>query len=61
MNEIIMSGRIEGILDELFISISDENYALISKIVANYLLNEYGDYKNDDVDRVMFKLFKVEE
>ena len=29
--------------------------------VANYLLNEYGDYKNDDVDGVMFKLFKVEE
>lgn len=23
--------------------------------------NEYGDYKNDDVDGVMFKLFKVEE
>ena len=47
MNYQLIADKIEGILDELFISISDENYALI--------------YKNDDVDRVMFKLFKVEE
>jgi len=61
MNYQLIADKIEGLLDELFISISDENYALISKIVANYLLNEYGDYKNDDIDGVMFKLFKVEE
>ncbi len=38
MNYQLIADKIEGILDELFISISDENYALISKIVANYLL-----------------------
>ena len=34
---------------------------LLDNFSLNYLLNEYGDYKNDDVDGVMFKLFKVEE
>jgi len=57
MNYQLISDKIEGILDELSISITDDNYELIRGIVENYLLNEYIEYNSDDVDGVMFELF----
>ena len=57
MNYQLIANKIEGILDELSISITDDNYELIRGIVENYLLNEYIEYNSDDVDGVMFELF----
>ncbi len=57
MNYQLIADKIEGILDELSILITDDNYELIRGIVENYLLNEYIEYNSDDVDGVMFELF----
>jgi len=57
MNYQLIADKIEGILDELSILITDDNYELIRGIVENYLLNEYVEYNSDDVDGVMFELF----
>lgn len=57
MNYQLIANKIESILDELSILITDDNYELIRGIVENYLLNEYVEYNSDDVDGVMFELF----
>lgn len=57
MNYQLIADKIEGILDELSILITDDNYELIRGIVENYLLNECVEYNSDDVDGVMFELF----
>ncbi|MDI9606840.1 MAG: hypothetical protein QM228_01115 [Atribacterota bacterium] len=57
MNYQLIANKIESILDELSILITDDNYELIRGIVENYLLNEYIEYNSDDVDGVMFELF----
>jgi len=57
MNYQLIADKIEGILDELSILTTDDNYELIRGIVENYLLNEYVEYNSDDVDGVMFELF----
>jgi hypothetical protein len=57
MNYQLIANKIESILDELSILITDDNYELIRGVVENYLLNEYIEYNSDDVDGVMFELF----
>ena len=57
MNYQLIANKIESILDELSILITDDNYELIRGIVENYLLNEYIEYNSDDVDGVVFELF----
>ena len=57
MNYQLIANKIESILDELSILITDDNYELIRGIVENYLLNEYIEYNSDDVDGVMLELF----
>lgn len=57
MNYQLISDKIEGILDELFIPINEENYKLIKGIVASYLINEYDVCNDSDIRNIMFKLF----